>query len=587
MTYLEIRKELNLTLKQFKQKLILLGLDFKENYSKEEFLKIQDFQNKNLSKSEQREISYIKEGWIPVRNLAFNCSKNTLKSYFKKLGIVPYKPIHQLSFISQIDFEKIENFFKDNSNKKERKIKICQETSLARYGVKNPSQTKESKKKITEKNTKNAKDRLTKAKITNLKRYGTENPFSSELIKKKIVDTNVKKYGYAYTLQNPNFRKKIFSKQMTSPEKKMYEMLKNRGFIFEYQYTCNNKSFDFAVFNADYSLNTLIEIDGLFFHGLLQDSDGKHQRGEKDNERFLKVPENVKYLVCDENKIEQCFIQLCANFNISYNEWIDSVIDNLPKDFPYYTFSEKRMKKDYETLKKSEYNKNSLVGMSIINNFHKSIYHSKRQGKPSPFEAWKNKELLKRCVKNRFIYSSSLSSHSILQGFNICKLAPKVSVFNPLLAKYLIKKYLNDFDTIFDPFSGFSGRMLGAVSLGKKYIGQDINKTTIEESLLICNFLNIDISLTVKNVFEDNFKSFDCLFTCSPYRLKETWGMEIEDLECDEWIKICMEKYKCKKYLFVVDSTVKFKNCIVETISNNSHFNNNNEFVVLINGADV
>ena len=40
-------------------------------------------------------------------------------------------------------------------------------------------------------------------------------------------------------------------------------------------------------------------------------------------------------------------------------------------------------------------------------------------------------------------------------------------VFKPYLAKYLISEFLPDSNIIFDPFSGFSGRMLGAASLGK------------------------------------------------------------------------------------------------------------------------
>ena len=37
-----------------------------------------------------------------------------------------------------------------------------------------------------------------------------------------------------------------------------------------------------------------------------------------------------------------------------------------------------------------------------------------------------------------------------------------------------------------------------------------------------------------------------------------------------------------KKYLFVVDETEKYKNYIVETIENKSHFGSNFEYVILI-----
>ena len=163
----------------------------------------------------------------------------------------------------------------------------------------------------------------------------------------------------------------------------------------------------------------------------------------------------------------------------------------------------------------------------------------------------------------------------------VSKIAPKVSVFNPNLAKRLIRTYLNEFDTILDPFSGFGGRLLGTCSIGKKYIGFDINEQMVKNGNDIISFFNLNATITKKDVFE-NFGEYDCLLTCPPYNLKETWGEEIKDLSCDEWIDICLKNFKCKKYLFVVDDTKKYKNNIVEEIANNSHLGTNTEKVILI-----
>ena len=74
------------------------------------------------------------------------------------------------------------------------------------------------------------------------------------------------------------------------------------------------------------------------------------------------------------------------------------------------------------------------------------------------------------------------------------------------------------------------------------------------------------------------------LFTCPPYGGKEHWNKNNDEVEmsCDEWIDICLDKYKVNKYLFVVDKTEKYKNNIVETIENKSHFGTNYEYVILI-----
>jgi len=51
---------------------------------------------------------------------------------------------------------------------------------------------------------------------------------------------------------------------------------------------------------------------------------------------------------------------------------------------------------------------------------------------------------------------------------------------------------------------------------------------------------------------------------------------------CDEWIDLCLQRYKCKRYLFVVDETEKYRDCVVDTIENRSHFGKNTELIIMI-----
>ena len=149
---------------------------------------------------------------------------------------------------------------------------------------------------------------------------------------------------------------------------------------------------------------------------------------------------------------------------------------------------------------------------------------------------------------------------------------------------------MNDYDNIYDPFSGFSGRLIGANNCNKHYYGSDINKDHVNESNEIIDYLNCKESCNVKvqDLLNDSIHILDsdsCLFTCPPYGGKEHWNKNNDEVEksCDEWIDVCMDKYRCDKYLFVVDKTDKYKDYIVETISNKSHFGENKEYVVLIN----
>ena len=478
------------------------------------------------------------------------------------------------------------------------------------------------KEKYDSENYMQCKDFKEKTEVTNLREYGVKNAGGSDVAIAKIKATKLAnhgdenynnmeqtyltkeiKYGDKYynnkmktrqtwqkayniditsPMQIPGVKLKAlsYSSKMTTPEKKLFEFLKNRKFQFQYGYELNGKSFDFAVFNNS-ELKLLIEIDGIYYHGLTEDSNGKHVRGETDCERFSKVPEGVKYIVCDDNNIEKCFDEITKVYDMDYNEWIKSIIGDLPKEFPFPKYDDKRLQKDWKHLQEWEWNKNSYVGSSIVRHFHESIWEAHVGKNISPVECWNNKELLEKTVRNRMIYSSRLSSQSIVDGFNVSKIAPKVSVFNPMLAKYLIKTYLNEFSEVFDPFSGFSGRLLGCCALGKKYVGQDINTKHVIESNRIIDYLRLNASVKEQDIFIDQGK-YECLFTCPPYGLKEIWNEHETDYTCDMWIAQCITRYDCEKYLFVVDSSERYKDYIIGEITNCSHFCNRKEYIVLI-----
>ena len=291
------------------------------------------------------------------------------------------------------------------------------------------------------------------------------------------------------------------------------------------------------------------------------------------------------YINVDSNDIEKGISDTLSFFGRNYEKEIQKVKNTISKDFPFFNYSERRLRKDYNSLRNyTEFKDRSRLADTVMQQFHKSIYYARVGNKPSPYEAWYNKELMDRCIRNRYIYGKKLNDHGILNGLNVCKIATKVSVFSASLAKDLIFNYLNEFDTIFDPFSGFSGRMLGTCSLNKKYIGQDINQEHVDESNEIIKFLYLDAEVKCKDIFESK-GTYDCLFTCPPYSLKEDWGnKDQKDLSCDEWIDVCLKNFKCKKYLFVVDKTEKYKDNIVRTLGNQSHFSDAKEYVILING---
>lgn len=468
-------------------------------------------------------------------------------------------------------------------------------TILARYGVENYTETEDFKEKGKQKSLElygvdhfsKVQEIKDKTKATCLERYGGQGLGAIE-VANKIKQANIDNFGVDCPFKLDEVRSKAYANTelrkegfRSSTEKKLAEMLKNRGLNFKPNYFLNGKYWDFAIFDNS-QLKILLEIDGRYFHGLLNDFDGRHVVDGRDYERFLKVPEDVKLIVIDDNKLEDGINEIFAILNIDYETWIQDIISSLPKEFPYKHFEDSRMLSDYNKLVKYKHCWGQKLGYSLIQNFHPSIYSCRVGNKPSPLEAWDNKELLEKCVRNRFIYSSKLSSQSILNGFNVCKLAPKISVFNPSTAKYLVETYLPEAQTIFDPCSGYSGRMLGVCASGGYYIGQDINPVTINESENILSFLQLNAQLACKNLLEDSGE-YEYLFTCPPYGNKENWGQNIKNKSCDEWIDEITDRYRCKKYMFVVDKTKKYTENIVKELTNKSHFGINKEYVIVIN----
>lgn len=479
----------------------------------------------------------------------------------------------------------ISNYGVDNPSKSEIVLKKIEATNIEKFGVSWSMQSKDVQDKVKSTNIERYGNEYVmgsdyfkeKSKQTCLEKYGVTNPLKSSEIQRKIKSSNLEKYGVEYYSQTDEFAKRRVSKFLfnsinfdSSWELAFYIYCidnnksiskPTKSFTYEYQGKIHYYYPDFDVDGQLYEIkgNQFFKDDGTmqnpYDHSLDGLFEAKHSCGLRNNVIFVTGTDIKKYVDYVNTKYTNDFIGL------------------FKKDIPFpYLNGDFTDKSD----------------MGVIHYYHKSIYKATRKGKLSPYEAWKDKSLILKSALNRLKYIGRCEPLDVAQGFNVAKIAPKVSVFKPTLAKKLIEKYLNTFDTIFDPFSGFSGRLIGSINCNKKYIGQDINEDHVRESNEIILYKNCNKTcfVSVANVLTDTQKSFDntCLFTCPPYGGKEHWNENNDEVEktCDEWIDICLEKYKCQKYLFVVDDTEKYKDRIVEVLENKSHFGSNKEFVILI-----
>lgn len=362
------------------------------------------------------------------------------------------------------------------------------------------------------------------------------------------------------------------------------------------------KYWDYAIYSKKTNnLEAVVDLDGDYYHGDDIDYNGLQAKEERDEKRGYFIPENVKVCIINHSSFIEGFQELVEILMEDYDTFCQNMFKLYRSmSFPYPQYDDKELLNSYKQLLRLDPTKKEIQqfkirnreGDKLIADYHHSIYHANRHNCVSPYTAWNDDELLMKCIRNRILYRSTLNPNKILQGFNVSKIAPKVSVFSAGRAKTIIYKYLYEFDEIFDPFSGFSGRMLGAISLGKKYIGHDLSPIHINESKHLLQFLKNhqeDIPEPIPSVelsVEDTCKShgkYECLFTCSPYGNSEEWQSEtLKNYTCDEWIDICLANFNCKRYVFVVDDTEKYKDYVADVIVNKSHMGTNYEYIVVL-----
>ena len=319
----------------------------------------------------------------------------------------------------------------------------------------------------------------------------------------------------------------------------------------------------------------------------LQNRDIKH--------RFIK---NDKNLIVINNK----FLLVPLNYNRSSN--LEIIKTDLSNDKWISTISKicdlkisKDMIRVYHHVKKIgwyDYDKETLLdswnginqnihnrSFKIIKHFHKSLMFSKKNKSLSPIEFIRDRKNLFFLIKNRFIYSKVINADNVFNALTISGRSPIVSIFSPLLTKKIINDYFSDCKTIIDPFSGFSGRMLGSLSLNKEYFGGDIRNDVINESKDILNFLNLRAHLECNDFKDFSIKDGDLLLTCPPYGHTELWEGVNEYFEEDYYMDWILKNYNCKKYIFVVKNT-KYKSNIATEIKNGSWYKSKNHEKVLL-----
>lgn len=258
---------------------------------------------------------------------------------------------------------------------------------------------------------------------------------------------------------------------------------------------------------------------------------------------------------------------------LSYQEYQDHLFKLYrAMPFPEPKYSDKELINSYNMVScmncRDKYHQNMSInprlGDRIMYHFHPSIWQQALPGKISPYDAWYDDKLLREHIKDHLLYHTHLNKNKILQGFNLSPIAPRIRFISGGKAKMIINRYLSEYDTVFDPNMGYGGRMLGVISLAKKYVGVCVDEVLYRENTEMIEFLKqyfkIDVDINPTGT------EYPCMFT---------------EVDNDDQITEYVSTYKCRRYVFVADNTELYTDYVVEVYSD-GQVNRNNHSIVII-----
>ena len=337
---------------------------------------------------------------------------------------------------------------------------------------------------------------------------------------------------------------------------------------------------DYGIYSKeDDQLVMLVDIDAMAFHGDFREYDADSFGLHSDFTRQKTIPDHVRGTVIRIKQFWHNFHVLTKELQLPYDAFVEERMKQMRfNGFPFPEYRDIELQRSYEDLRNfpgkygtlSDYTKNAQVGMWLVHHFHPSIYRSHVVGKPSPYEAVQDDAQLRALVENHTLFRNNNDPNKLLQGFDCCEEVPKIHVFSPNHARILIQRYLSEFSTIHDPMCEFSSTLLGAVSLGKRFIGLHYSDVLINESNHLIRWLQSYYpetnAILQQAIRIQAMGDVSCMLTRFPGSQQCIFEQSPMNTNPDAFIRQFMKASSCKRYVFVVPSTEEFRDCVADTI---------------------
>ncbi len=129
---------------------------------------------------------------------------------------------------------------------------------------------------------------------------------------------------------------------------------------------------------------------------------------------------------------------------------------------------------------------------------------------------------MKEAIRLQIRYGDPVTPPRIMRALTLLCRTP--TIFRPAVARFVYERYCSPGDLVWDPCSGFGGRLLGAHAARVCYIGTDADEETAEGNSRLAQ--RLEARATVTAICAENFEPprVKLVFTSPPYFDRERYS---------------------------------------------------------------
>lgn len=164
----------------------------------------------------------------------------------------------------------------------------------------------------------------------------------------------------------------------------------------------------------------------------------------------------------------------------------------------------------------------SPLGIRVCAPFFPNRYAARWKSTINAIDGWNDERVMRRAIDFQIRRGDPVVPHRVLRAVTLVCRTP--TIFRPSVARFVYQNFCPSGGVVWDPCSGFGGRLLGAHVAGVRYIGTDVDPATVDGNRRLAKAIgsNAIIRECRAEIFEP--PTVDLVFTSPPYFNREQYS---------------------------------------------------------------